>query len=178
MFAIIELCIIVAGTAKSESTWSKRVMAFLLPNGKHPDCIRLTLTTTFAMILVVLGSAIRYWCFRKMGRHFTFHVTLLKDHKLITTGPYNIVRHPSYTGAIFLGVGQVIWYTARGSWVRESMIKLSWFLIGPIILSTFMAFAYIPRRIVVEDATLKREFGKAWDDWAKTVPYRLFPGVY
>jgi protein-S-isoprenylcysteine O-methyltransferase Ste14 len=181
MFAIIELCIIVAGTTKSESTWSKRVTALLLPNGKHPDCIRLTPTTTFAMILMVLGSAIRYWCFREMGRYFTFHVTLFKDHKLVTTGPYSIVRHPSYTGAIFLGVGQVIWYTARGSWVRESMIyqiKLSWFLIAPVILSIFLALACIPRRMPVEDATLKKAFGKAWDEWAKAVPYRLFPGVY
>jgi protein-S-isoprenylcysteine O-methyltransferase Ste14 len=57
-------------------------------------------------------------------------------------------------------------------------IKLSWFLIAPVILSIFLALACIPRRIPVEDATLKRAFGKAWDEWAKAVPYRLFPGVY
>ena len=181
MVAIIELCIIVAGTTKSESIWSKRVTSLLLPNGKHPDCIRLTPTTIFAAILMVLGAAIRYWCFREMGRNFTFHVTLLKDHRLVTTGPYSIVRHPAYTGGIFLNVGQVIWYTARGSWVRESMIyqaKSSWFFIALVMLSNFLAVACIPRRMPVEDATLKREFGKAWDDWAKAVPYRLFPGVY
>ena len=165
----------------SESTWSKQVMALLLPNDKHPGCIKLTPTTTFAMILIVLGAAIRYWCFRQMRKHFTFHVTLLKDHKLVTTGPYSIVRHPAYTGAILLGVGQVIWYAARGSWLRESMIyqmKLSWLLIAPVMLSIFLALFYIPRRMPVEDTILKRRFGKSWDEWAKAVPYRLFPGIY
>jgi len=181
IFAIIELCVILAGTTKFESNLFKRVMALLLPNGQHPDCIRLTPTTTFATILVVLGAAIRYWCFREMGKHFTFHITLLKDHKLVTTGPYSIVRHPSYTGAIFLCIGQLIWYTARGSWLRESLIyqmKLSWLFIAPVMLSILLPLSYVPRRILVEDAMLKRGFGKAWDEWAKAVPYRSFPGVY
>ena len=179
MFAIIELCTILAGTMKT--TWSKGVMTLLLPNGKHPDCIKLTPITTFAMVLVMLGGAIRYWCYREMGRYFTAHVTLLKNHKLITTGPYNVVRHPSYTGILFTFVGEVIWYTARGSWLRESMIyqmKLPWLLIAPVMFAVFfISFVMIPRRMPVEDAILKKEFGKDWDEWAKAVPYRLIPGV-
>jgi protein-S-isoprenylcysteine O-methyltransferase Ste14 len=180
MYAIIELSIIVAGTMKSTS-WSKGVVALLLPNGKHPDCIELTPTTTFATILIVLAAAIRYWCYREMGRHFTFHVTLLKNHKLITTGPYNIVRHPSYTGGIFMFIGNVIWYTARGSWLRESMtyqMKLFWLLIAAVMLFTCFSLAILLGRIPVEDAILKKEFGKDWDEWAKAVPYRLFPGIF
>ena len=179
MYAVIEFCIIVAGTMKSTS-WSKGVVALLLPNGKHPDCIELTPTTAFATSLIVLGAAIRIWCFREMGRHFTFHVTLLENHKLVTTGPYNIVRHPSYTGNIFLLVGNVIWYTARGSWLRESMVyrmKLSWLFIAPVMLGILLSFFAIPRRMSAEDTMLKREFGKNWDDWEKAVPYRLFPGI-
>ena len=179
MYAIIELCIILAGTTKT--TWSKEVTTLLLPNDKHPDCIKLTPTTTFAMALVLLGAAIRYWCYREMGEHFTVHVTLLKNHKLITTGPYSVVRHPSYTGGLFVLVGEVIWYTARGSWLRESMIyqrKLSWLFIAPMMLPIFFAgLVVIPRRMPVEDAILKKEFGKDWDEWAKAVPYRLIPGV-
>jgi hypothetical protein len=45
MCTIIEICIIVGGTTKA--TWSKGVMALLMPNGKHPDCIKLTPTATF-----------------------------------------------------------------------------------------------------------------------------------
>lgn len=114
VYAIIELSIIIAGTMES-SNWSKEVVALLLTNGKHPDCIRLTPITTFATILTVLDAAIRYWCFHEMGNFFTFHGTLLSNHKLVTTGPYHIVRHPSYTGFLSVLVGNIIWYTARRS---------------------------------------------------------------
>jgi protein-S-isoprenylcysteine O-methyltransferase Ste14 len=133
------------------------------------------------MILVVLGAAIRYWCFHELGRYFTFHITLLKNHKLVTTGPYSIVRHPSYTGGLLIAIGQLIWFTARGSWLRESMIyevKLSWLLIAPGMLSILQCFVNVPRRMPVEDEILKKEFGRQWDEWARAVPYRLFPGVY
>lgn len=179
--AVAELCIIVAGTMESDSAWSKRVVALLLPSGKHPYCIRLTPTTTLATILVVSGAVIRYWCFREMGRHFTFHITILENHKLVMTGPYSIVRHPSYAGTILMAVGQVIWYTAPGSWLREGMIyqiKLAWLLIIPVILCMFLGLANTPRRMMAEDAMLKKEFGKEWDKWAKAVPYRLFPGIH
>jgi len=177
--AVTELCIVVGGT------WSTGVVALLLPNGKHPDCIKLTPTTAFAAILVVLGTSLRYWCFREMGRHFTFHVTLLKNHKLVSTGPYSIVRHPSYTGFILMIVGNVVWYTSRGSWLRESIIyQMRWLLVVFVMFSlatTFLmvvtTFSVVRHRMPVEDAILKREFGKEWDEWAKRVPYQLFPGI-
>ena len=34
------------------------------------------------------------------------------------------------------------------------------------------------RRLDVEDAELRRVFGKAWDAWAGRVRWRLVPGVY
>ena len=77
-------------------------------------------------------------------------------------------------------VGKVIWYTARGSWLRESMVyqmKLSWLLIAPVILAMIFTGIAIRGRMPVEDAILKQEFGKVWDEWAKKVPYRLIPGV-
>ena len=77
-------------------------------------------------------------------------------------------------------VGNVIWYTSRGSWLRESMVyqmKLSWLFIAPVMLGTFLGLSTILRRVPVEDAILKREFGKEWDDWKKAVPYRLLPGI-
>jgi len=172
--AIIELSIILDGI------WSKGFVARLLPDGKNPDCIKLTPTTIFATVLVVLGASLRYWCFHEMGRHFTLHITLLKNHKLITTGPYSIVRHPSYTGLVFMLIGKVIWYWARGSWLRESMgyqIKAAWVVFAPVMYVVLLVFVMIARRLAAEDVILKGEFGKEWDEWAEKVPYQLFPGI-
>jgi len=34
------------------------------------------------------------------------------------------------------------------------------------------------KRTIVEDAMLKKEFGKEWDEWAGRVKYRMIPGVF
>ena len=41
----------------------------------------------------------------------------------------------------------------------------------------FIDLILILRRIPVEDAMLKKHFGKDWNEWAKATPYRLIPGV-
>ncbi|CAG8447089.1 5128_t:CDS:1, partial [Cetraspora pellucida] len=43
----------------------------------------------------ILGSMLRLWCYRVMNEFFTFNVEIKKDHKLITTGPYRLLIHPS-----------------------------------------------------------------------------------
>jgi len=174
--AFVELCIVAGGILGS-----KGVVALLLPNGKDPDCIKLTPTTAFATILVVLGGSLRYWSIREMGTHFTYGITLLKDHKLVTTGPYSMVRHPAYTGLILMTIGKMIWYTSSGSWLRESMVyqmRVSWLFIAPVMFCILANFLIALGRTPVEEAILKKEFGKEWVEWGKRVPYRLFPGIF
>jgi protein-S-isoprenylcysteine O-methyltransferase Ste14 len=33
-------------------------------------------------------------------------------------------------------------------------------------------------RMSKEDKALRNQFGEKWDDWAKRVPYSIFPGIY
>ncbi len=59
------------------------------------------------LILFIVGLIIRWAAIIYLGRFFTVNVAIAEDHKLITTGPYRYVRHPSYTGTllVFLGFG-------------------------------------------------------------------------
>ena len=43
-----------------------------------------------------------------------------------------------------------------------------------IITIIFFTLARTPK----EDMALRNQFGKKWDDWAKRVPYSIFPGIY
>jgi protein-S-isoprenylcysteine O-methyltransferase Ste14 len=116
-------------------------------------------------------------CYNLLGRLFTFELSIRKDHKLITTGPYSIVRHPSYTGAILSVAGIAICHTGEGSWVKEctsngqllQVLAWIWVLSGVLV---------ILMRMRKEDDMLKKEFGKDWDAWRKAVPCKIFPGVY
>ena len=51
-----------------------------------------------------VGGLIRYKCYRTLGSMFTFEMSIRKDHILVTSGPYAIVRHPSYTGIILVAI--------------------------------------------------------------------------
>ena len=52
-----------------------------------------------------LGGLIRYKCYRALGTMFTFEMSIRKDHMLVTSGPYSIVRHPGYTGIFLVVIG-------------------------------------------------------------------------
>lgn len=132
--------------------------------------------------LLLSGSTIRYWCFRELGRHFTFDVALLENHSLVTTGPYSVVRHPSYSGGVLLTTGSILWHATSGSWLIQSRFytnPIAWVMLIPAIIVTGGSIIVgVVIRPEKEDELLEKEFGKKWEEWARRVPYQLFPGIY
>ncbi|KAG1779990.1 hypothetical protein EV702DRAFT_1266900 [Suillus placidus] len=63
-----------------------------------------------ALIQVVAGGFLRWWCFCTLGRFFTFKLSVRQEHKLVTTGPYavRVVRHPSYAGTLLRSMGMLM----------------------------------------------------------------------
>lgn len=52
----------------------------------------------FGVCVFVIGLAVRLYSILYLGRFFTINVAIATDHRLIDSGPYRFVRHPSYTG--------------------------------------------------------------------------------
>lgn len=131
--------------------------------------------------LAILGSFLRLQCYRTLGRHFTYELALQNGHQLVTSGPYSVVRHPSYTCLMLCQIGLLLCQATPGSWIMESGILNT--LAGKIPAYTSLAlqmYAWVNlvRRTAREDGFLKKEFGEQWVLWAKNVPYRLIPGIY
>jgi len=110
-------------------------------------------------IMVVAGLALRVWSIRTLGKFFTATVRLVNGHRLIRSGPYNIVRHPSYTGAYVSLIGSSVLLQAP---------------IGFILGSILMALAYYVR-LQAEEAMLKEAFGQEYRDYQASTP-ALIPG--
>ena len=53
-----------------------------------------------------------------MGSLFTFETSIRKGHTLITSGPYAIVRHPSYAGFTLVVIGM---FLVHGSKVKFTL---------------------------------------------------------
>ncbi len=135
----------------------------------------------FGAFIATLGALLRWRCYQTLGRHFTLELSVLKDHELITSGPYSIVRHPSYTGGLMTVFGAILSRGSHGSWLRESGVlhtRVGAALVGLwVFLACGLGFG-ASSRVKEEDAFLRKEFGIEWDRWAARVPYRLFPGIY
>ena len=124
---------------------------------------------------------LRILCFRELGKLFTYELTIRDGHRLVTSGPYAVVRHPSYT-MLIVGIYSIaITHAARGSWFRECGVART--TLGKSIGLAFLFFMVhgtfnLVARAPNEDEILRKEFGKEWEDYARRVPYRLIPGIY
>jgi protein-S-isoprenylcysteine O-methyltransferase Ste14 len=119
-----------------------------------------------------------------MGEMFTFELSIRKNHRLVTTGPYAFVRHPSYTAATLTAFGALACHTLPGSYFMEEVSNLvsPWLAqavaLGFWLIGFVLAILMLTQRISLEDTMLRREFGSQWDEWARRVPDRLIPGIY
>ncbi|KAF8653688.1 hypothetical protein AX16_003838 [Volvariella volvacea WC 439] len=140
----------------------------------------LGLSLLIGSAMLISGSIIRQKCYDVMKEYFTVVVTELKEHKLVTSGPYSFARHPSYLGAMMMSVGcgiiiysPGIWYHSTGArevpWISRLVYIWCLYCIGTAFLSVV--------RMDQEDEILKRRFGKEWEEYAKRVPSRLIPGI-
>ncbi|MEA2766351.1 MAG: hypothetical protein QOK07_2755 [Gemmatimonadaceae bacterium] len=111
------------------------------------------------VLLILLGSLLRRYCWRTLGKYFTGDVKATPGQLVISTGPYRWVRHPSYTAGMimFIGIG-----LALGSW----------FSFGLLTIATIATYSY---RVAVEERVLLETIGEPYGAYMKQrkrfIPY-------
>ncbi|KAG1797228.1 hypothetical protein EV424DRAFT_1352853 [Suillus variegatus] len=141
----------------------------------------ITFLFVFGTALAITGGLVRWWCYRTLGRFFTFQLSVREGQHIITTGPYAVIRHPAYTAGLAEIIGLLILHGSTNSWLRYSgvlavpglkVIVVAW-LAEITLLMISVVF-----RVSHEDEVLKSAFRDEWKAWAGAVRYRLIPGVY
>ncbi|OSD00310.1 ICMT-domain-containing protein [Trametes coccinea BRFM310] len=176
-FALAEAAAITA--QRFPSTTSDWVLSLLLPS--TGASLRFTPLSTAACALGIAGGLIRVWCHRTLGQYFTWSVSVQREHKLVTSGPYAIVRHPSYTAWTAMILGNFALLLTEGSyfveagWLRRPFGKvLASAIVSYLSFVTVQLISRVPR----EDAVLRKQFGAEWKQWSRRTPYRLIPYIY
>ncbi|KAG2348969.1 ICMT-domain-containing protein [Suillus weaverae] len=160
-----------------EGTYGARAVQLLC--SLHPTPI--TPTFIASSLAIVIGGALRFYCISTLGTLWSFQLSIRKEHKLVTSGPYSIVRHPSYTGLLLQNIGIIVMYGSQGSWMRQSgILDVPFVKVLAAVNVLFLAIGFwiSITRPAVEDKMLRRTMGEDWENWAKKVKYRLLPGVY
>jgi len=113
------------------------------------------------LTLLVAGAAIRWLAILTLGRWFTSNVAIGPGHRMVQTGIYRYLRHPSYMGMLlaFAGIG---------------MAQRNWLSLAVVMAPITAAVLY---RIHVEEAALLEAFGQEYRDYRKSTR-RLLPGLY
>ncbi len=114
-----------------------------------------------ALVVLAASIAVVVWA-EAVNRFFSpvIRIQTERGHHVITTGPYQYLRHPGYAAGslLFIGTGLVL-----GSWLA-ALIGL--FTLPPIL-----------RRTVREDRILHDRL-EGYAAYAQKVRYRLIPGVW
>ena len=139
----------------------------------------------FSFFLLVISSATRLWCYATLGRLFTFDLAIRPKHKLVTTGPYAWVRHPSYTAMFLAWIGYALFFmNPRMIRAYLGVFSLNTYtdVLEPTILSlnvlgTLTFIAIFVNRISKEEDMLAKEFKDQWTHFASTRK-RLIPLVW
>ena len=113
------------------------------------------------IVLMVAGVALRWYSVAFLGDAFTRSVTVSDGQTVVDTGPYAVVRHPTYTGILLTIVGYDV---CLGTWLAV--------LVALVV--NFAAFGY---RIRVEERALRTELD-GYTDYCERTPYRLVPHVF
>ena len=160
---------------------SQRILSTLLPASTSLAALRLTRLSAAGCILATAGSLIRIWCHHALRQFFTWQVTVQRNHELITSGPYAIVRHPSYTGWLLMAAGNLLLLFGPNSYFTAASLgntPVGKVAAGAVLIHSLSVTPSLLMRMGHEDSLLRKEFGTKWDEWAKRTPYRLIPFVY
>jgi protein-S-isoprenylcysteine O-methyltransferase Ste14 len=137
---------VVAGLDAGRFGWSPTFPAVL-----YPLCYVIYVASAYIHL-----EAIRINRFYKS----TVSIEPEKGQSVIDSGPYRIVRHPGYTGIIFMELGIAI------------VLGSVWALIPAGLVAALLVV-----RTILEDAALRAEL-PGYEEYALRVRHRLLPGIW
>jgi protein-S-isoprenylcysteine O-methyltransferase Ste14 len=113
------------------------------------------------LLLFAAGIVLQVAAFWALRGLYTSRLGVQPGHRLVTNGPYRLVRHPGYLSNLLCltGIGLAL----------SSLVALG---------ATICVVPLILRRIASEEAMLLAEFGAEYRAYQQQTTKRLLPGVY
>lgn len=121
-----------------------------------PDTLQI-----IALAVIFAGSLFGTWAMLE-NRFFSSHIRIQTErgHTVVSSGPYRIVRHPGYSGAVI-------------GWIAAPVFFSSFWLAIPAVLAIIAAVI----RTSLEDRMLIAEL-PGYREYANRVRFRFFPGIW
>lgn len=72
--------------------------------------------------LMVAGIALRIWANRVLGAYYTRTLRVQSGQNVVRAGPYRVIRHPGYAGALLMWLGAIL---AMRNWITLVVVSVS-----------------------------------------------------
>ena len=113
------------------------------------------------LVICVVGKYFRARAKKELGKFFTYEVGVSEEQKLIKTGLYSYIMHPSYLGMFMVCLGVSMIYSSK------------------VLYVTFAIFSFgtVYRIVLVEEVALRKSFGEEYEEY-RAQRWRLIPFIY
>jgi protein-S-isoprenylcysteine O-methyltransferase Ste14 len=128
---------------------------FYFPGGRTPAIF------SVGIAVMLAGMALRYWAIATLGAAFRTTIETDRGQKVVSNGPYKLIRHPSYSGWLLICCGYGI---AVQSWLS-------------LLAAVLLPLAALLYRIRIEEAALVSAFGPEYVAYQKRTK-RLIPWLW
>lgn len=103
------------------------------------------------LITYIIFSWIQIWAYKTLGDFYSNEIILMKNHQLITKGPYRFIRHPLYLSQMLSDLG--------------ASIALLSYVAFPLVL--FIEIPILITRAIYEDKFLANAFREKFNEYKK-----------
>src|SRR5213083_1014981 len=129
--------------------WIPFVVAYFFPLP-----VDLPIEIRFAGLALAVGSAVfAAWAMWSLGKSYGIRMDLFEGHRLVTAGPYRVVRHPMYLGILSFHIGAIF--------ALQSMLLVA--------AAALFVVPFTAVRIVAEERVLLQGFGEAYGAFVRRV---------
>jgi protein-S-isoprenylcysteine O-methyltransferase Ste14 len=115
-------------------------------NGLHSD----PWLAGLGLVLFAAGLGFAIWARVRIGRNWGTPMSQKNDPELVTSGPYQLVRHPIYSGILVAGIG--------------TAVALSW----SWLIAVALAGIYFVYSAAIEEHNLTEQFPDAYPQYRRS----------
>ncbi len=108
-------------------------------------------------LVVYIGfSWLQIWAYKTLGESYSQDILILKDHKLVTSGSFKLIRHPQYLSQILMDIG-------------AGVATLSYI----VIIIALMEIPFLIMRALLEEKILSKHFKEKFSEYKSKSSFML-----
>lgn len=111
------------------------------------------------LLFYLVFSWMQIWATKVLGENYSQDIAIKKNHQLVTSGPFKLVRHPQYLSQFLMDLG--------------GAIATMSFVLAPLAL---IQIPFLYMRASLEDKLLEKHFGDGFREFKKKTG-KIFPFV-